>query len=77
MILHSVVLQEIMIHGEEEDVDDDAERDEQLSEGVKDDEGHDLADTDPAAAAVPYAEDVNHVLQIAKQGHLNKRRFLL
>jgi hypothetical protein len=33
--LHSVVFQQVVIHGHEDDVDRDAQRDEQLGERVK------------------------------------------
>ncbi len=40
--LHSVILHVVLVHGHEDDVDKDTQRDEQLCEGVKYSKGHDL-----------------------------------
>ena len=53
-----------MVEGHEDDVDDDAERDEQLREGIKDQKSQDFADLQPDVAAVPYAEDVDGLLEV-------------
>ena len=53
-----VVLQAVVVQRHEYDVDDDAEGDEELGEGVEHDEGQDLAHSDPQPAAVP---DAGHV----------------
>ena len=59
MYLHPVVLDEVMVERHEDDVDDDAERDGELCEGVEDDEREELADPDPQPAAVPDAAHVD------------------
>ena len=58
----------IVVQGHEDDVDDDAERDEELGEGVKDEKGQNFADLYPDPAAVPNA---GHVCGLDQgRGHL-------
>lgn len=49
----------IVIHCHEEGVDDNAQCDEELHEGIKDNEGDQFLDTYPAPAAVPDTENVD------------------
>lgn len=49
----------VMIQCHEERIDDDAERDEELYERVKDYQGHVLLKLEPEPAAVPDAKDVD------------------
>ena len=59
-----------MVHGHEDDVDGDAEGDEQLGEGVEDDDGQQLTHPDPDPGAVPDAEQVDALLQVLDEGAL-------
>lgn len=49
----------VVIQCHEERIDDDAERDEELYERVKDYQGHVLLKLEPEPAAVPDAKDVD------------------
>ena len=53
-----------MVEGHEDDVDDDAERDEQLGEGIEHQVGPYLADLKPDVAAVPDAKHVDRLLEV-------------
>ena len=48
-----------MVERHEYDIDDDAECDGELGEGVEDDEGEEFADPDPEPTTVPNAADVD------------------
>ena len=48
-----------MVERHKEHVDDNAQRDEKLSERVKDNEREELADSNPQPTAVPDAADLN------------------
>lgn len=54
----------VVVHGHEERVDDDAEGDEQLHEGIKHQQLHQLGKLFPGPATVPYTEQVNAFQQI-------------
>ena len=65
--LHSsdvVVLDVVLVQRHEDDVDGDAEGDEELGEGVEDDEGEHLGDLEPEPAAVPDAHHVDRLLDV-------------
>lgn len=49
----------VVVQRHEERIDDDAERDEELYERVKDQQGHVLLKLEPEPAAVPDAKDVD------------------
>lgn len=48
----------MVVHGHEEGIDHDTERDEELHERVEDNERNDLLKAQPALTTVPNAEDV-------------------
>lgn len=54
----------VVVHGHEECVDDDAERDEQLHKWVKHQQLHQLGKLIPEPTTVPHTEDVNAFQQI-------------
>lgn len=72
-----VVLDPVVVHGEEGHVDNDAEGDEDLCERVKDEESQELADLDPHATAVPDAEDVDDVFEVLEANHLAIRSLVV
>ena len=53
----------MVVQGHEGGVDDDAEGDEELGEGVEDKIGEDLSTLDPDSGAIPDAEKVTTSLQ--------------
>ena len=53
-----------MVERHENDVDNDAERDGQLREGIEDEEGQDLTGLQPDIAAIPYAEYINRFFKV-------------
>ena len=66
-IIHSAVVSivyTVVVCGHEQNVDNDAQRDSQFSEGVEDQVGQDFADFEPECTAVPYAEDFERLRQI-------------
>ena len=59
-----------MVHGHEDDIDRDAEGDEELGEGVKDQDGQELTNPDPDPGAIPDAEHVDALLQVLDESAL-------
>jgi hypothetical protein len=55
-----------VVERHEDDVDDNAQRDEELGEGVEDDEREELADADPQPAAVPHAPDLDALCPVLR-----------
>ena len=49
----------VVVQGHEGRVDHDAEGDEQVDEGVEDDDGKELGEADVAGAAVPHAHHIH------------------
>ena len=49
----------MVVQGHEGGVDDDAEGDEQVDEGVEDDDGEELGEANVAGAAVPHAHHIH------------------
>ena len=49
----------MVVQGHEGRVHDDAQGDEQVDEGVKDDDGEELREADVAGAAVPHAHHIH------------------
>ena len=49
----------VMVESHEGSVDDDAKGDEEVDEGVEDDDGEELCQADVAGAAVPHAHHVH------------------
>ena len=49
----------VVVQGHEGRVHDDAQGDEQVDEGVKDDDGEELREADVAGAAVPHAHHIH------------------
>ena len=66
-----------MIQGHEDDVDNDAEGDGQLREGVKDQEGQDLRGLEPDVAAIPDAKDVNWFFEVLAKDLFVLRTFVI
>ena len=56
--LHSIIFHVIGIESHESNVDDSADSDEELGEGVEDKIGEDLSTLDPDSGAIPDAEKV-------------------
>jgi hypothetical protein len=48
----------VVVQGHEGGVDDDTESDEQVDEGVEDNDGEDLSEADITVAAVPHAHHI-------------------
>ena len=63
LYLHSIIFHVIRVKGHEHDVDDGADGDEEISEGVEDEIGEDLGAPDPDAGAIPDAKKVATSLQ--------------
>ena len=68
--LHSVVINVVLVHAHEDHVDCDTQSDEQLHEGIKDNEGQDFRYFDPGSAAVPDTENLAALEEIALQNIL-------
>ena len=79
-ILHSaigIVINVVMVQGHEYDVDNDAEGDGQLREGVKDQEGQYLRGLEPDIAAIPDAKDVNWFFEVLAKDLFVLRTFVI
>ena len=65
--LHSIIFHVIGIESHECNVDDSADSDEELGEGVEDKIGEDLSTLDPDSGAIPDAEKVTTSFQTIHQ----------
>ena len=65
--LHSIIFHVIGIESHEGNVDDSADSDEELGEGVEDQVGEDLGTLDPDSRAIPDAEKVTTSFQTIHQ----------
>ena len=70
--LHSIILHAVLIQAHEDNIDSNANSDEELYEGIKDQPGHELRYLDPEVAAVENTEcltsldqpTLDHILQL-------------
>ena len=76
-LLHSVVINVVLVHAHEDNVDCDTQSDEQLHEGIKDNEGQDFRYFDPSSAAVPDTENLAALLEVTLQNILQLRTFIV
>ena len=61
--LHSIIFHVIGVESHEGDIDDGADSDEELGEGVEDKVGEDLGTLDPDSGAIPDAKKVTTSFQ--------------
>ena len=74
---HSVVINVVLVHAHEDNVHGDTESDEELHEGIKDNEGQDFRYFDPSSAAVPDTENLAALKEVALQNILQLRAFIV
>ena len=74
---HSVVINVVLVHAHEDNVHGDTQSDEELHEGIKDNEGQDFRYFDPSSAAVPDTENLAALKEVALQNILQLRAFIV
>ena len=74
---HSVVINVVLIQAHEDNVHCDTESDEQLHEGIEDNEGQDFRYFDPSSAAIPNTENLAALKEVALQNILQLRTFIV
>lgn len=67
----------VMVHRHKEGIHDNAQRDEEFHKGVKDDDGTELLEINPACAAVPNAADINALQALGHAPVFELRLFFL
>lgn len=72
-----IIINVVMVESHEYDVDNDAERDGQLREGIEDEEGQDLTGLQPDVAAIPDAEDVDGFFEVIAEDLLVLRALVV
>ena len=74
---HSVIINVVLVQAHEDNVHCDTESDEQLHEGIEDNEGQDFRYFDPSSAAIPDTENLAALLQVALYNVLQLRSFVV